>query len=98
MIRDMRLTLKSTVSALVLGSAMLAYAAPAGAADDSVPIDTKIMRNIMEGLGLKRDGEATINYQQRAPLVTRPGRSIRISSAPAAKPRPSATPIRIRTM
>ena len=74
MIRDMRLTLKSTVSALVLGSAMLAYAAPAGAADDSVPIDTKIMRNIMEGLGLKRDGEATINYQQRAPLVIPPGK------------------------
>jgi hypothetical protein len=37
-------------------------------------MDTKIMRNIMEGLGLKRDGEATINYQQRAPLVIPSGK------------------------
>jgi hypothetical protein len=69
-----RLTLKSTVSALVLGAVAVAFAAPARAAEDSVPIDTKIMRNIMEGLGLKRDGEAGINYQQRAPLVIPPGK------------------------
>lgn len=77
MIRDLRLTrltMKSSVCALVMGAAVLACAAPARAADDGVPIDTKIMRNIMEGLGLKRDGEATINYQQRAPLVIPPGK------------------------
>jgi hypothetical protein len=74
MLRDMHLTLKSTVSAMVLGAAVLTCAVPARAEDDSVPIDTKIMRNIMEGLGLKRDGEATINYQQRAPLVIPPGK------------------------
>jgi hypothetical protein len=69
-----RLTMKSTVSALVLGGSVLAFAAPVRAAEDSVPIDTKIMRNIMEGLGLKRDGESSINYQQRAPLVIPPGK------------------------
>ncbi len=72
MIRD--ISLKSTVSAFVLGAVALTFAAPARAADDNVPIDTKIMRNIMEGLGLKRDGEAGINYQQRAPLVIPPGK------------------------
>lgn len=77
MIRDLRLTrltMKSTGCALVMGAVVLACAAPARAADDSVPMDTKIMRNIMEGLGLKRDGEPTIRYQQRAPLVIPPGK------------------------
>jgi hypothetical protein len=77
MIRDKRLTrltMKSTVSVLILGAAVLAFAAPVRAAEDNVPIDTKIMRNIMEGLGLKRDGDSGINYQQRAPLVIPPGK------------------------
>ena len=30
----------------------------------------------MEGLGFKRDGEATINYQERAPLVLPPSRDL----------------------
>ena len=30
----------------------------------------------MEGLGLKRDGEANINYQERAPLVIPPSRNL----------------------
>ena len=38
----------------------------------SVPVDQKVYRGIMEGLGLKRDGEATINYQERGPLVLPP--------------------------
>jgi hypothetical protein len=70
--------------ALVLGAAVSAFNAPARAADDGVPIDTKIMRNIMEGLGLKRDGESGINYQQRAPLV--------IPSAKSLPPPESTTP------
>ena len=89
MIRDMRLTrltLKFTASALVLSAAVLAFAAPVRAEDDNVPIDTKIMRNIMEGLGLKRDGEAGINYQQRAPLVIPSSKTLPPpeSTAPAA--------------
>ena len=55
---------------LALGVVTLLHPATARAADDEdVSIDQKFMRNIMEGLGLKRDGEATINYQERAPLV-----------------------------
>jgi hypothetical protein len=78
-----RLTMKFSAGALslTLGAAVLASAlawpVPARAAeDDSVPIDTKIIRNLMEGLGLKRDGTAGIDYQQRAPLVLPPGRTL----------------------
>ena len=51
-------------------------AAAARAADDDVPVDQKFLRGIMEGLGLKRDGEADINYQERAPLVMPPSRDL----------------------
>jgi hypothetical protein len=44
--------------------------------DDEVSFDQKIMRSIMDGLGLKRDGEAGINYQERAPLVIPPSRDL----------------------
>jgi hypothetical protein len=57
---------------LALGAAMLAAPAPARAADDEPSIDQKVIRGLMEGLGFKRDGEATINYQERAPLVIPP--------------------------
>ncbi|HEY2758253.1 MAG TPA: hypothetical protein VGJ01_21255 [Pseudolabrys sp.] len=57
---------------LALGAALLAAPAPARAEDNEPSIDQKVMRGIMEGLGLKRDGEATINYQERAPLVIPP--------------------------
>ena len=76
--RPTRLTMKFTAGALTvaLGVAVLAWPVAARAEEDSVPIDTKIMRGLMEGLGLKRDGEAAINYQQRAPLVIPPGRTL----------------------
>jgi hypothetical protein len=54
---------------LVLGAAAIACSAPARAADDEPTFDQKIVRGIMDGLGFKRDGEAGINYQERAPLV-----------------------------
>ena len=53
---------------LTLGAVLLASSVPAFAGDDDVPIDTKILRGVMESLGLRRDGEA-INYEERAPLV-----------------------------
>jgi len=59
----------SAAFGLTLGAVALLHPDTARAADDDVTIDQKFMRNIMEGLGLKRDGEATINYQERAPLV-----------------------------
>ncbi len=78
--RPTRLT-KFTAGALsvTLGAAVLASSLvwPASArAEEDVPVDTKIVRGLMESLGLKRDGEALINYQQRAPLVIPPGRAL----------------------
>jgi hypothetical protein len=66
----------SVLFGLALGAAMLVFPAPARAADDDLPIDRKIMRNIMEGLGLKRDGEEMINYRERSPLVIPPNREL----------------------
>ncbi|HEY1311507.1 MAG TPA: hypothetical protein VGF02_11210 [Pseudolabrys sp.] len=68
-------TLTAALS-LVLGAALLATTAPARAEDDDVPIDTKILRGIMSGLGLKRDGESGIEYGDRAPLVIPPSRTL----------------------
>jgi hypothetical protein len=75
--RPMRLTMKFTASALslALGAAVLAWPAPARAEED-VPIDSKIFRGILEGIGLRKDGDAIINYQERAPLVIPPGRAL----------------------
>lgn len=59
-----------------VGAALIAAMAPARAGDanpeENVPLDTKIVRSFMESLGLVRDGGATINYEERAPLVIPP--------------------------
>jgi hypothetical protein len=55
----------------LLGAALLVAGAPARAADDGVPLDTKIIRGIMESLGLREDG-TSIDYSERAPLVIPP--------------------------
>lgn len=74
--RPTRLLTKATATAAcALALAMALTAAPARAEDDEPSIDTKVLRGLMEGLGLKRDGEA-INYQERAPLVIPPGRDL----------------------
>lgn len=75
----MRLTTVLRASAalgLAFGMAALTFPAQVRAADDDVPVDQKVMRSIMDGLGLKRDGEATINYQERGPLVLPPSRDL----------------------
>lgn len=72
--RPKRLTMTfcaSAALALALGAALVVTSGPARAADDDVPLDTKIFRGIMEGLGFKRDGDA-ISYQERGPLVIPP--------------------------
>src|SRR6516225_12056343 len=66
----------SAAFGLVLGAAALFCPAPAHAADDDVSADQKFLRSIMEGLGFRRDGEETINYQERSPLVIPPDRSL----------------------
>lgn len=72
-----RSTMKSTARlafGLALGAVMLA--APVSVrAEDDVPFESRVIRGVLEGLGLKRDGEA-INYQERAPLVIPPGRDL----------------------
>ena len=65
-----------TASLLVFGAAAVLGSAPVRAADDEPTFDQKIMNSIMDGLGFKRDGEAGINYQERAPLVIPPGRDL----------------------
>jgi hypothetical protein len=60
---------------LALGAALLASALPASAAEDDVSLDKKVFRGILEGLGLRKDGEA-ITYQERAPLVIPPSRTL----------------------
>jgi hypothetical protein len=61
---------------LALGAALLASSLPARAGDDDVPIDTKILRGIMSGLGLQREDDAGIDYSDRAPLVIPPSRTL----------------------
>jgi hypothetical protein len=44
--------------------------------EEDVAPDTKILRNILKGLGLRKDGEA-IEYRERSPLVLPPGKDLR---------------------
>lgn len=62
--------------ALVFGAATVLGSAPVRAADDEASFDQKIMRSIMDGLGLKSDDDPGIKYQERAPLVLPPGRDL----------------------
>jgi hypothetical protein len=78
--KTMRLTRVSvacTAFGLAFGVASFLAPAPARAADDDEPsIDQKVYHSIMTGLGFRRDGEAKINYQERAPLVIPPSREL----------------------
>jgi hypothetical protein len=60
----------SAVSLSVVGSAF--------AADDEeeVPLDTKILRQVMKDWGLRRTDEPDIEYRERAPLVVPPSRNL----------------------
>ena len=76
-VRPTRLTTTFYASAalsLALAAAMLATSLPARAEDD-LPIDRKIFRGVLESLGLRKEGES-INYQERAPLVIPPSRTL----------------------
>ena len=73
-----RLTVKFTAGALGLAlvAAALAFPAPARAADEEVPLDTRILRGVLESLGLKKDDGPGIDYQERSPLVIPPSRDL----------------------
>ncbi|HXX06958.1 MAG TPA: hypothetical protein VEJ43_02670 [Pseudolabrys sp.] len=73
-----RLTKLSTTCAALgfaIGIVALAGSVPVRAAEDG-SIDQQIYNGIMEGLGFKKDGAPTINYQERAPLVIPPSRDL----------------------
>ena len=70
-----RPTLTAAALSLALAAVALAAPLPARAADDDTAWDSKIMRGVLESLGLRKDGEA-INYQERAPLVIPPSRTL----------------------
>jgi hypothetical protein len=81
--RSVRPTMQSCARAalgLALAACLLAVSSTARAGDDSnsdsVPLDTKIFRSIMHGLGLKDGSEAPINYHERPPLVIPPDNAL----------------------
>ncbi len=65
---------QAAVAALVLGLSVAALAGPARAADagDDRPWDSKMIGNLLEGLGLQSPNKDAIVYQERAPLVIPP--------------------------
>lgn len=72
-----RLTKLSTAwAALSLALGIVALTGVSVRAADDEPFDQQIYNGIMEGLGFKRDGAPTINYQERAPLVIPPSRDL----------------------
>jgi len=60
--------------ALALALAWSAGSARAEDADDdeNVPLDSRLFRQFMKDLGLRREGGAEIDYRERAPLVVPP--------------------------
>lgn len=65
---------KAAFAAFVLGLSVTALALPARAADsgDDRPWDSKMIGNLLEGLGLQSPNKDPIVYQERAPLVIPP--------------------------
>ena len=60
------------LAALMVAGATLSAAGPVRAQEDSdedVAYDTKIMRQLLRGLGLRNGEEKTIDYRERSPLV-----------------------------
>ncbi len=63
--------------ALAIALVVASAAAPVRAADDdeNESFDQKLMRQFMEGIGLRKDGNG-IDYHERSPLVVPPSRSL----------------------
>lgn len=65
------------IAAAIFSLALSVMVAPARADDEGdEAFDTKILRNLMEGLGFVKDGQKVINYQERAPLVIPPSTNL----------------------
>jgi hypothetical protein len=67
----------AAMAAVALAVAMALGTGGAFAADEEeeIPLDTKLLRQFMKDLGLRRDGES-IDYRERAPLVVPPSRNL----------------------
>jgi hypothetical protein len=76
--RDPKGRRRAAVVAVALAATVVLGTSGAFAADDEegIPLDTKLFRQLMKDLGLRRDGDATIEYRERAPLVVPPSRSL----------------------
>src|SRR5581483_4136337 len=62
--------------ALVLLVGSMDQRARAADDDDDAAFDTKIMRNILRSLGLRRSDDTGIEYRERSPLVIPPSRNL----------------------
>ena len=73
-----RLRPAAAAVALALALAWSAGSARAEDADDdeNVPLDSRLFRQFMKDLGLRREGDAMIDYRERAPLVVPPSRDL----------------------
>ena len=90
---------KLTRALLAACAAALIVTSSAGLAraeddEEDVPYDTKILRSLMTGLGLKRDGEGSgIDYRERSPLVVPPSRDLPPPEAAAPAPNAANWPV-----
>jgi len=76
---------------IVAGSASYARAEDDG---EDVPYDTKILRGIMSGIGLQRDGEGSgIDYRERSPLVVPPSMNLPPPETTASTPNAANWPV-----
>ena len=69
---------RAAAAAAVAFAVALAWSAGSARAEDNeeVPLDTKLFRQFMKDLGLRRDGDGMIEYRERAPLVVPPTREL----------------------
>ena len=70
---------RAAAAAAVAFAVALAWSAGSARAEDNeeeVPLDTKLFRQFMKDLGLRRVGDGMIVYRERAPLVVPPTREL----------------------
>jgi hypothetical protein len=72
---------RAAAAAAVALAVALAWSAGSARAEDAnddenVPLDSRLFRQFMKDLGLRREGDALIEYRERAPLVVPPSREL----------------------